>query len=131
MSDTVERRAAPRSEQSPPIEPIPVFETEEEAREFWATHDSAPYFDQMEDMIASPPIDLDVGGGRAGSTTRRRPPEGRMDLVSIRIPVEMIEAVKEIAAGRHLPYQTLMRSWIAERVAQERRALRHERSSGT
>ena len=131
MSDTVERRAAPRSDQSPAIDPIPDSETEEEAREFWATHDSAPYFDQMEDVTASPPIDLGVGGGRAGSTVRRRPPEGRMDLVSIRIPAEMIEGVKEIAAARHLPYQTLMRSWIGERVAQERRALRREQSSGT
>lgn len=43
-----------------------------------------------------------------------------MDLVSIRIPSEMIEAVKEIAAQRHLPYQTLMRSWIGERLARQR-----------
>ena len=78
----------------------------------------------MEDVTASPPIDLGVGGGRTGSTARRRPAEGRMDLVSLRIPVEMIAAAKEIAVARHLPYQTLMRSWIGERVAQERRAHR-------
>ena len=42
-----------------------------------------------------------------------------MDLVSLRFPAEMIEAVKEIAAQRHLPYQTLMRSWIGERLEQE------------
>lgn len=98
---------------------LPVFTTEEEAQEFWATHDSTNYWDQMEDVTATPPPQLGIGPGRAGSRARKRPPEGRMDLISLRFPSEMIEAVKEIAAQRHLPYQTLMRSWIGERLAQE------------
>jgi len=105
---------------------IPVFATEEEAREFWATHDSADYWDQMENVTATPPSQLGIGPGRAGSRTRKRPPEGRMDLVSLRFPSAMIEAVKEIAAERHLPYQTLMRSWIGERLAQEGDHVKHE-----
>ncbi|MGI8689888.1 MAG: CopG family antitoxin [Thermomicrobiales bacterium] len=98
---------------------IPVFTTEEEAQEFWTTHDSTDYWDQMENVTATPPLQLATGPGRAGSRARKRPPEGRMDLVSLRFPSAMIEAVKEIAAERHLPYQTLMRSWIGERLAQE------------
>lgn len=99
---------------------IPEFASEEEAQEFWATHDSTDYWDQMEDVTATPSPQVGTGPDRAGSRARKRPSEGRMDLVSIRIPSEMIEAVKEIAAQRHLPYQTLMRSWIGERLVRQR-----------
>ncbi len=80
----------------------------------------------MEDVTTAPPVDLRPGPGRAGSRARKRPPEGRMDLVSLRLPVEMVEAVKEVARRRHLPYQTLMRSWIGERLAEEQRRGEHE-----
>jgi len=39
---------------------------------------------------------------------------------------DMVAALKEVAARRHLPYQTLMRSWVAERLEQEQRALAAE-----
>ncbi len=103
-------------------ERIPTFASEEEAREFFDTHDIAPYWDQMEDVTESPPATLGIGPGREGSRARKRPPESRMDLVSLRIPAEMIEGIKRIAAQRHLPYQTLMRSWIGERLDQEQQA---------
>ncbi|MCA1724044.1 MAG: BrnA antitoxin family protein, partial [Thermomicrobia bacterium] len=83
---------------------IPDFASDEEAQEFWATHDSTDCWDQMENVTATPPSQLGIGPGRAESRARKRPPEGRMDLVSLRFPCEMIEAVKEIAAQRHLPY---------------------------
>ena len=102
--------------------PIPEFRTEEEAREFWDTHESTDYWDQMEDVTATPPAQLGIGPGREGSRARKRPPEGRMDLVSLRFPAEMIESIKEVAARRHLPYQTLMRSWIGERLEHEQHA---------
>ncbi len=111
-------------------ERIPEFETEDEMREFWATHEFTPYFDQMEDVTLTPPPDLKQVEFPVGSRSRRRPPAGRMDLVWLRLPVEMIDAVKEIAARRHLPYQTLIRSWIGERATEERRAS-NEHSSGT
>ena len=53
---------------------LPEFETEEEAREFWATHDSTDYLDQTEDVTATPPPELRTGPGRAGSRARKRPP---------------------------------------------------------
>lgn len=100
---------------------IPTFATEEGARAFWETHDSTEFWDQMEDVTATPPAQLGIGPGRAASKARKRPAEGRMDLVSLRFPAEMIEAVKAIATERHIPYQTLMRAWIGERVSQERK----------
>ncbi len=98
---------------------IPDFASEEEARAFWATRDSADYWDQMKDVTETPPSQLGIGPDRVGSRARKRPATGRMDLVSLRFLSEMVEAVKEIAAQRHLPYQTLMRSWIGERLEQE------------
>lgn len=105
---------------------VPHFATEEEARDFWDTHSTAPYFDEGEDVTHNPPPELKRGPGRDEAHMRelRELTEGvrarmRMGLVSLRMPDEMVAAVKEIAARRHLPYQTLMRSWIAERLDQE------------
>ena len=53
-----------------------------------------------------------------------------MDLVSLRFPAEMIEAVKAIAVQRHLPYQTLMRSRIGEWLAQEQQASERQPDTG-
>lgn len=36
-------------------ETLPAFGSEEEAREFWVVHDSAAYWDQLEDVTAFPP----------------------------------------------------------------------------
>lgn len=123
MSDTA-RETAMNATDEP--RRFPTFTTEEEAREFWATHDSTDYWDQTEDVTATPPAQLRTGPGPEGSRARKRPPEGRMDLVSLRFPAEMIEAVKEIAEQRHLPYQTLMRAWIGERLAEEQVHTRDE-----
>jgi predicted transcriptional regulator len=49
-----------------------------------------------------------------------------MGLVTMRMGDDMVAALKEVAARRHLPYQTLMRSWVAERLEQEQRALAAE-----
>ena len=133
MTDTAERarqRARPRVWETPnlPIaDHIPDFASDEEAAEFWDTHDSSGVWDQMEDVTDNPPPGLRQRPPGASSTARKRPPEGRMDLVSIRLPTEMIDGVKAVAARRHLPYQTLMRSWIAERLDQERNGDLNER----
>lgn len=40
----------------------------------------------------------------------------RTKLVSLRLPVEMIDALKREGARRSLPYQTLIRMWLKERL---------------
>src|SRR5215216_4899108 len=108
---------------------IPEFAFEDEAREFWETHDSSPYWDQMEDVTDSPPASLAVGPGRQGSTARRRPGAQRMELVSLRFPTEMLERVRIVAERRHLPYQTMIRSWVAERLDEEQNALTRDQQA--
>lgn len=129
MTDIVERGRVRRVLETPDLEPatsIPDFKSDDEAAEFWSTHDSSLVWDQMEDVTHNPPPELAVGPGRAGSRVRKRPPEGRMDLVSLRLPPELIDEVKAVAEKRHLPYQTLIRSWIGERLDEERRSLGQE-----
>ena len=41
---------------------------------------------------------------------------GRTRPVNLRLPVDMIEALKEEAAQQALPYQTLIRMWLKERL---------------
>ena|SRR5438128_1113871 len=103
-------------------ERVPEFATEEEEREFWDTHDTTYYLEDAEDVTHNPPPNLRRGPGREGSRARKRPEGERMVLLSLHIHEDMIAAIKEIAARRHLPYQALMRSWIAERLEQEQKA---------
>lgn len=123
MTDTA-RRARPRVWETPDLplaDHIPEFANDEEAAEFFDTHDMSGILDHLEDVSNDPPwmyMRKDPRPVRARALAR--PPAGRMDLVSLRLPAEMIDGVKAIAARRHLPYQTIIRSWIGERLEQER-----------
>ena len=123
MTDTA-KRARPRVWETPELpiaDHIPEFASDKEAAEFFDTHDMSGILEQLEDVTNDPPwVYLREGPRPTGSRARKRPPNGRMDLVSLRLPAEMIDAVKEIAARRHLPYQTMIRAWIGERLDQER-----------
>jgi hypothetical protein len=122
MSATDKKTAfAPPYQDYPPE--IPKFSTEEEEREFWDTHEFTPYWDQMEDVTDSPPPHLAMRDPSEPSTARRRPDAGPMELISLRFPPEMIESIRGIAKRRHLPYQTMVRSWVAERMEQELKRL--------
>ncbi len=129
MSDTAKRRRSAELLDLPPATEFPIFATEAEEAEFWSTHSSHLLWDQMEDVTHSPPPGLRMRPEGAPSRARKRPPAGRMDLVSIRLPAEMIDGVKAVAARRHLPYQMLMRSWIGERLEQERAILLGEQGA--
>jgi hypothetical protein len=94
---------------------------EQQLREFWDTHSSADYWNEGEDVTNNPPAELAEGPGRAGSRAVKRSQRTRMELISLRLPPEMIASVKRVADRKHLPYQTLMRSWIGERLADEER----------
>lgn len=84
--------------------PIPKFRSEAEEREFWATNDSTEF------------IDWDSAG-------RRKLPNLKPSLrtISIRLPVAMIEDLKILANKRDVPYQSLLKVFLAERLEKERR----------
>jgi len=81
---------------------IPKFKNEDEEREFWASHDSTNYIDwaKAKDVVMP----------------NLKP---TLKTISIRLPEIMIEELKLLANKRDVPYQSLMKIFIAERVAQE------------
>ena len=81
---------------------IPKFRNEDEEREFWATHDSTDYINWSEAKeIIMPNL------------------KPTLKTISIRLPEMMIEELKLIANKRDVPYQSLMKMFLAERVEQE------------
>lgn len=73
-----------------------------EKRNFWDTHDLTDYFDHFK------PVKLDLS--KLKPTT---------ESISLRLPSYLLERVKQIANSRDVPYQSLMKIFLAERVEKE------------
>lgn len=83
---------------------IPEFASEDEERQFWATHDSSRYLDW-----------------NTAQHTRLPNLKPTLKTISLRLPVSMIEQLKVLANQRDVPYQSLLKIFLAERLAQETR----------
>jgi len=81
---------------------IPKFKNEDEEREFWASHDSTDY--------------IDWSAAKEVIMPNLKP---TLKTISIRLPEIMIEELKLIANKRDVPYQSLMKMFLAEKVEQE------------
>ena len=81
---------------------IPKFKNEDQERKFWATHDSADY--------------IDWSGAQEVIMPKLKP---SLKTISIRLPEMMIDELKMLANKRDVPYQSLMKIFLAERVEQE------------
>lgn len=90
---------------------IPKFGTEDEEREFWATHDSTEFIDWSE--------------ARSRKLPNLKP---TLRTISLRLPASMIEDLKLLANRRDVPYQSLLKIFLAERIAQERDSLQLDRT---
>jgi len=84
--------------------PLPRFADEDQERRFWAKHDTADYFDWRK---AVRPVLPDLRPSTAA--------------ISIRLPVPLLEELKALANERDVPYQSLMKVFLAEQVARQRR----------
>jgi len=85
--------------------PIPSFRSEEEEREFWETHDTTDYVDWSQGRIVRFP------NLRPSTTT-----------ISLRLPAPLLADLKALANKRDVPYQSLLKVFVAERVAKEQRS---------
>jgi predicted DNA binding CopG/RHH family protein len=85
------------------LKPIPQFSNEEEEREFWTTHDSTEY--------------IDWSKAERNSSFVRLKPSTR--TVSIRLPEFLIAALKIQANKKDIPYQSLMKMYLSEKVKEE------------
>ena len=86
---------------------IPEFKSEAEEFEFWSKADSTQYLDWSQAKPAKFP--------KLKPTLR---------TVSVRLPVAMIEDLKVMANQRDVPYQSLMKMFLADRLELERRMRR-------
>ena len=81
---------------------IPKFKNEDEERDFWAKADSSEYFDWSKAEEA-------VFPNLKPST----------ETISLRLPEYLLARIKQIANSRDVPYQSLMKIFLAERVEKE------------
>ena len=81
------------------LKSFPRFKTEAEERKFWETHDSADHVDWSKAERARFP-------NLKPSTT----------AISIRLPVGLLEQIKIAANKRDVPYQSLIKMWLAEKL---------------
>jgi predicted DNA binding CopG/RHH family protein len=89
-----------------PIKTIPRFKNEDEERNFWATHDTTEYFD------TSKPVEFDLSELQPSTKS-----------VTIRLPESLLEALKTLAHKKDIPYQSLMKVFLAEKVNKEYQTL--------
>ena len=81
---------------------IPKFKNEDEERDFWADHDVTDYFntENTKKMIFP----------KLKPSTK---------IISIRFPETMLDSIKSIANKRDIPYQSLIKVFLQEKIDRE------------
>lgn len=78
---------------------IPRFRNEDAEREFWATHDSTDYVDWSKaEEVIFPNLNPST------------------ESISLRLPSYLLARIKELANARDVPYQSLMKIFLSEKV---------------
>ncbi len=86
------------------LKTIPKFKNEDEEREFWATHDSTEY----------------VGWNEAELHLNASPFLRRsVKTISLRLPESMLDNLRVMANERDVPYQSLIKMILQERIKKE------------
>jgi predicted DNA binding CopG/RHH family protein len=84
------------------LKTVPKFRNEAEERAFWESHDTADYFDLSKaQRVRFPNLKF--------STT----------AISLRLPQSLLDRIKIAANKRDVPYQSLIKVWLAEKVDAE------------
>ena len=78
---------------------IPEFANEEEERKFWEQNDSSDYLDWNE---AQPVVMPNLK-----PTTK---------TISLRLPQHLLDSIKAAANARDVPYQSLIKVWLQEKL---------------
>ena len=91
------------------LKPIPKFASEADERQFWETHDSAAYVDWSTATVVSLP-------NLKPST----------ETISLRLPAPLLSDLKALANKRDVPYQSLLKVFVADRVAAEWRSAKQQ-----
>jgi predicted DNA binding CopG/RHH family protein len=82
---------------------VPEFNNEDEEFEFWSTADSTEYVDWSQ--------------AKRVKFVKLKP---TLRTISVRLPVAMVEDLKVLANQRDVPYQSLLKVFLAERLEREK-----------
>lgn len=89
--------------------PLPEFKNEDEEQQFWAEHDSTEFLDWSEAQPAVFP--------NLKPSTR---------TISIRLPESLLNELKQLANKQDVPYQSMIKMILRERVDREYRTRSQE-----
>jgi predicted DNA binding CopG/RHH family protein len=79
--------------------PHPQFGNEAEERRFWESHDSSDYVDWSKaERVRLPNL------------------KPSTKSISLRLPLSLLERIKIAANKRDVPYQSLIKTWLAEKA---------------
>lgn len=81
---------------------VPAFRSEAEERRFWETHDTNKF--------------VDWGNARVAVFPNLKP---STETISLRLPAALLAELKALANKRDVPYQSLLKVFLAERVDRE------------
>lgn len=86
------------------LKEIPRFKNDEEERKFWAQNDSTEYIDwNQAEQVTLPKL------------------KPSTKTISLRLPEFMLDELRAIANKRDVPYQSLIKVFLKERIDQERK----------
>ena len=91
------------------LKKLPSFKNEDEERNFWDSHDLTDYFDMSKaEQTIFPNL------------------KPTSESISLRLPGTMLARIKELANKKDVPYQSLMKVYLAEKVEEElKRSYKH------
>lgn len=81
------------------LKPVPTFANEAEERAFWQANDTTDYVDWSE-----------------AETVRLPNLKPSSTAISLRLPSSLLERIKVAANKRDVPYQSLIKTWLAEKI---------------
>lgn len=81
------------------LKEVPKFANEAEEREFWQTHDSTEY--------------VDWSKAKRVSFQNLKP---TTQSISLRLPLWMLDSIKTVANKQDVPYQSLIKVWLNEKL---------------
>jgi predicted DNA binding CopG/RHH family protein len=81
------------------VKPIPKFASESQERAFWESHDSSGHIDWTKAKKVNLP--------NLKPTTK---------TISLRLPQHLLDSIKTAANARDVPYQSLIKVWLQEKL---------------
>ena len=97
---------------TPAKSPLPKFQSDEEAAEYFESHSVASVWDELPEAPQARPLPALARKIRDRHARAKSP-------ISLRLAPEQIVAAKHIAAAKSVGYQTQLRMWIAEGIRRE------------